>query len=305
MSIRFFVSLIILCAFETGAVAEFPAYDGTVERDAFWAFYNKKVVTGLQVQEKELPEQIAKATDAEARAGLEAELVKVKERLKKPEYFTFATIQDVPGDLKWEDGMSEPEIGDAQAKKGGTMRNYIMSFPPTLRVLGENSNSSFRGYHYDDMEMGLITLHPDTGRVIPAIAKEWAISADNRTVYYRIDPEARFSNGDPIEADDFFSQVSFDLVEIVNGFVEFAAGVAENIFHLWHLIPHEKSERSAVFAAGETKNVTGIAHDSGVFFNWVQITREAAARPRRLFLPMSFTMSCSIWWSWVSSSWLK
>jgi microcin C transport system substrate-binding protein len=89
----------------------------------------------------------------------------------------------------------------------------MLAFPPTLRVLGENSNSSFRGYHYDDMEMGLISLHPETGKVIPAIANEWAVSADNRTVYYRIDPEARFSNGDPIEAEDFFQQVYMQLSE--------------------------------------------------------------------------------------------
>lgn len=192
--------------------ADFPAYDGTVERDAFWAFYNKKVLTGLQGQEKDLAEQVAKA-DAEVKGELEAELVKVRERLKKPEYFSFASLADLPGDLKWEDGLGEPEIGDEKAKKGGTLRNYIMAFPPTLRVLGENSNSSFRGYHYDDMEMGLITLHPDTGRVIPAIAKEWAVSPDNRTVYYRIDPEARFSNGDPIEAEDFFQQFYMQLSE--------------------------------------------------------------------------------------------
>jgi hypothetical protein len=60
---------------------------------------------------------------------LEAELVNVRERLKKPEYFTFAKPEDVPADLKWEDGMNEPEIGDPNAKKGGTMRHYILSFP--------------------------------------------------------------------------------------------------------------------------------------------------------------------------------
>lgn len=194
-------------------MAEFPPYDGTAEREAFWGYYNQKVLTGLQAQEKELAEAVAKEADAGAKAGLEEELAKVRERLRKPEYFTFATIEDLPKDLKWEDGMGEPEIGDAKAKKGGVLRNYILAFPPTLRVLGENSNSSFRGYHYDDMEMGLITLHPDTGKVIPGIAKEWAVSEDNRTVYYRIDPEAKFSNGDPIEAEDFFQQVYMQLSE--------------------------------------------------------------------------------------------
>lgn len=205
--------IVILCVLQAPAWADFPPYDGTVEREAFWDFYNKKVLTGLQADEKSLPEQIAKTQDPEEKAALEAELVKVRERLKKPAFFTFAKIEDLPTDLRWENGQAEPEIGDAKAKKGGTMRNYMLAFPPTLRVLGENSNSSFRSYHYDDMEMGLITLHPETGKVIPAIAKEWAVSADNTTVYYRIDPEARFSNGDPIETEDFFQQFYMQLSE--------------------------------------------------------------------------------------------
>lgn len=192
---------------------DFPSYDGTKEREAFWSFYNKKVLEGLQSQEKDLPAQIAKEADAAKKAELEAELLKVRERLKKPEYFTFAKPEDVPADLKWEDGMNEPEIGDPNAKKGGTLRDYILSFPPTLRVLGENSNSSFRGYQYDDVEMSLINLHPETGRVIPCVAKQWAVSPDNRTVYFRLDPDATFSDGTPVEADDFFNQFYMQLSE--------------------------------------------------------------------------------------------
>jgi len=193
--------------------ADFPPYDGTKEREAFWGFYNKKVLTGLQDQEKDLGAQIAKEADAAKKTELEAELVKVRERLKKPGYFTFASPADVPADLHWENGMDEPEIGDPKAKKGGTQRDYILSFPPTLRVLGENSNSSFRGYQYDDVEMSLINLHPETGRVIPCVAKEWAVSPDSRTVYFRIDPEATFSDGTPVEAEDFFNQFYMQLSE--------------------------------------------------------------------------------------------
>ncbi len=207
--------LVLLALSAGGALhaADFPPYDGTKEREAFWGFYNKKVVEGLQSQEKELPAQIAKETDAAKKTELEAELVKVRERLKRPEYFTFAKPEDVPADLKWEDGMNEPEIGDDNAKKGGSMRLYILSFPPTLRILGENSNSSFRGYQYDDVEMSLINLHPETGRVIPCVAKQWAVSPDNRTVYFRIDPDATFSDGTPIEADDFLNHFYMQLSE--------------------------------------------------------------------------------------------
>ncbi|HYF33738.1 MAG TPA: extracellular solute-binding protein, partial [Prosthecobacter sp.] len=192
--------------------ADFPPYDGTKERDAFWSFYNKKVLTQLQDEEKRLAAEVAKAPEAE-RTALEKELAKTRERLQKPEFFTFAKPEDLPQDLKWEDGADQPDIGDPNAKKGGTLRDWILAFPPTLRVLGENSNSSFRGYQYDEVEMALINLHPDTGQVIPCIAAQWAVSTDNRTVYYRLDPDAKFSNGDPIEPEDFFQQFYMQLSE--------------------------------------------------------------------------------------------
>lgn len=198
--------------------ADFPPYDGTKERDAFWGFYNKKVLTDLQGQEKDLSDQLAKATDAAAKTEIAQQLNAVRERLKKPEYFTFAKPEDVPKDLKWEDGMSEPEIGDEHAKKGGTMRLYVTGFPATLRTVGENSNGSFRSAHYDDTEMSLLgtvgtTLHPDTGRVMPGLAKQWAVSTDKRTVFFRIDPDARWSNGDVVETDDFFLRFYIELSE--------------------------------------------------------------------------------------------
>lgn len=211
--------LVVLVTGACAHAADFPPYDGTKERDAFWAYYNKKVLEKLEGDAKRLPEEIAKAKDATTRADLEKELAKVQERLKKPEFFTFAKIEDVPADLEWEDGSGEPELGDPNAKKGGTMRAYILGFPATLRILGENANGSFRAYIYDDVEMSLLGtagasgLHPDTGRLIPGIAKQWAVSKDNRTVYFRIDPDARFSNGDPIEAEDFFQQFYMQLSE--------------------------------------------------------------------------------------------
>ncbi|MCE9520277.1 MAG: extracellular solute-binding protein [Verrucomicrobia bacterium] len=197
----------------TSPAADFPPYDGTKERDAFWDYYNKKVLANLQGQEKELMEQAAKETDAAKKVVAQEELDAVRERLKKPEFFTFAKPEDVPKDLNWENGMDEPEIGDARAKKGGTIRLYVPGFPATLRIIGENNNGSFRSAHYDDIEMALVALHPDTGKVIPSIAKEWAVTSDKRTVYFHIDPDAKFSNGDPIEADDFFARYYMELSE--------------------------------------------------------------------------------------------
>jgi microcin C transport system substrate-binding protein len=210
-------AILLLAATLASAVpllaSNFPPYDGTAERDAFWDFHNKRVVGQLRTQEKQLADDLAKATDDAAKAALRTELDHVKARLAKPEFFTFATPADLPAGLVWENGLSEPEIGDPQAKKGGTFHSYIPSFPPTIRVLGENSNNAFRGYHYDDIEMGFVGLHPETGAIIPSLAKEWAVSPDSRTVYYRIDPEAKYSDGVPVEADDWFNTFYMQLSE--------------------------------------------------------------------------------------------
>jgi microcin C transport system substrate-binding protein len=186
--------------------AKHPAYDGTKERDAFWAYFNQKHLDGLQQQLQSLTQQLADTEpDTEARAQLQESIADTQKKLAQPEFFSFATPADLPTDLDWQDGLSEPEIGDPKAQKGGTFTSYMLSFPPTIRVLGENSNNFFRGYQYDDIEMGLTSLHPETGNVIPALAKQWAVSADSRTVYFRLHPDATYSDGVPVVADDWFN----------------------------------------------------------------------------------------------------
>lgn len=119
-----------------------------------------------------------------------------------PDFFTFASPEDIPSDLVWEAGLDQPEIGSEQAKKGGVMNLEIQNFPPTFRTFGPDSNHGFRDQFYDNIDMSLVGLHPDTMEVIPGVASEWAVAPDNQTVYFRIDPEARWSHGKPITADD-------------------------------------------------------------------------------------------------------
>ena len=121
----------------------------------------------------------------------------------KPSFFTFAKIEELPADLKWETNLDAPEVGSPDAKKGGTFRQFMTAFPPSLRVVGNDSNNAFRSEHYDNVEMALVEMHPDTGELIPGLADRWAVSPDERTVYYHIDPDATFSDGKPVTADDF------------------------------------------------------------------------------------------------------
>ena len=121
-----------------------------------------------------------------------------------PEFFVFKTPADLPEDLQWDDGMQWPEFSDPEARKGGTLHFFLPSFPPSLRTVGPNSNSSFRSEHWDDIGIAQVSVHPNVeGAYVPGLANQWATSADRTTCYYKLDPEARFSNGDPVKVDDF------------------------------------------------------------------------------------------------------
>jgi microcin C transport system substrate-binding protein len=125
-------------------------------------------------------------------------------------FFQFKTPADIPTDLDWEDGSDLADIGSPNAKKGGTLYLALSDFPRTLRLFGPDSNGSFRPWILDDTRMGLGNRHPnDTSidengnfRYFPGIAQAWAVDPDSPTVYIRINPAARFSDGEPITTDD-------------------------------------------------------------------------------------------------------
>jgi microcin C transport system substrate-binding protein len=122
----------------------------------------------------------------------------------KPTFFIFATPADLPKDLAWENGSDEKPFGDPRALRGGTVNGFMLAWPPTLRFVGPDANHSMRDVFLDDNVISLCQRHPVTRRWYPGLATAWAVSKDKRTVYFRIDPDARFSDGVAITADDFF-----------------------------------------------------------------------------------------------------
>jgi oligopeptide transport system substrate-binding protein len=53
-----------------------------------------------------------------------------------------------------------------------------------------------------DMYMGLITLNND-GKPVPGVAERWEISPDGKSWTFHLRPDTKWSNGDPVTADDF------------------------------------------------------------------------------------------------------
>ena len=185
----------------------------------FPAKWNEQVRNYLErsidLQSEELKRSLAQqlcsvpGSQEHRRAGIQVQsdrlnLSNLIERRKMGDYLVFLRPKDLPDNLNWQDGAQEPELGSAEAVKGGTLRLPLQrSFPNTLRPFGPNSQNATRRYVYDDIDIPLVRIHPGTGNLIPGTADRWAVSADNRTVYFHIDPKATFSNGRPLTTRDY------------------------------------------------------------------------------------------------------
>ena len=116
--------------------------------------------------------------------------------------------ETLPEDIEWQTNDRDPVFASPAAVKGGTYHAALTSFPLTFRVVGPDSNSSFRGAILGN-QLGLIGIHPNTENIIPELATHWAYAADKKTMYFRLDPAARWSDGHPVTSDDFVYTLEF------------------------------------------------------------------------------------------------
>ncbi len=110
----------------------------------------------------------------------------------------------LPADIRWVTNEEDPPVGSAKALRGGTLNSSIDAYPLTFRLVGPNSNDAFASWNRRfTMLFTLVTRHPSTDRFIPWMATHWAIAPDQRTLYFKLDRDARFSDGKPVTARDF------------------------------------------------------------------------------------------------------
>ncbi len=122
--------------------------------------------------------------------------------MSMPGFAGAALPDELPPKLVWVTNDSDPVFASPDARRGGTFRTSMSSFPLTLRRVGPDSNGAFANYLRFN-QLGLVAWHPDTRRPIPSLASSWAFDPNGRTVYYKIDKDARWSDGVPVTAADF------------------------------------------------------------------------------------------------------
>jgi microcin C transport system substrate-binding protein len=113
-------------------------------------------------------------------------------------------IQDVP--VQVQPGESDP-IASLDAKRGGSYVTWGGPFPKSLNAWLDNN--SFSGDISSLMFETLVEMHSTNDDPIGVLAKSWEISPDGKSYTFHIDPAAKWSDGQPVTAEDvqFFYDV--------------------------------------------------------------------------------------------------
>jgi microcin C transport system substrate-binding protein len=102
----------------------------------------------------------------------------------------------------WQTSTDFELIGDPRAVKGGVYREYQLDFPSTLRLNGPEANTVLNSMIGGMVYETLLYLHPTTLDYMPGLATHWQVAPDKMTYRFRLDPNARWSDGQPVVADD-------------------------------------------------------------------------------------------------------
>ncbi|MCE9614899.1 MAG: extracellular solute-binding protein [Lentisphaerae bacterium] len=91
-------------------------------------------------------------------------------------------------------------LASPHAVVGGTLSIFPGPYPPSFNYY--LNNSAFSAEIFSSLYETLITTSPLTADYEPALAQKWTISDDKRTFTFWIDPKARWSDGQPVTAED-------------------------------------------------------------------------------------------------------
>ncbi len=116
--------------------------------------------------------------------------------------------ETLPSNIQWLSNDDAPLIGSPDAKKGGTYRSYLTAFPLTVRTVGPDANAGVRDAILAN-RLSLTTIHKNTEEIIPELATHWAYGEDKKTMYFKLDKRAMWSDGEKVTAEDYQFTLDF------------------------------------------------------------------------------------------------
>ena len=113
--------------------------------------------------------------------------------------------------ISWETNNDINIIGDANAIKGDTLKFLAGDvFPNTLRAFGKETRSQLNGVIETMVYETLLNFDAETFNLEPQIATHWRVLSDSMTFLFRIDPNAKFSDGREVTSRDVIA--SYDIL---------------------------------------------------------------------------------------------
>ena len=91
-------------------------------------------------------------------------------------------------------------LADPYAKKGGTLRFSAFQAPKSLNYYVDSNTYTYQVFGM--MFEPLLGIDPVTTEFIPCLACRWTVSDDLLTYTFELDPEAKWSDGQPVTAED-------------------------------------------------------------------------------------------------------
>jgi microcin C transport system substrate-binding protein len=127
---------------------------------------------------------------------------------KKAEKNSLPEKASIVQDLPWEGdpstippSLSKPNpVASPNAVRGGMFRVYSHQYPKSLNYYLEQFSTTAEIFRM--MFEPLASYHPITLDTIPRLARDWKISADKKKFTFYLDPNAKWSDGKPVSAED-------------------------------------------------------------------------------------------------------
>lgn len=115
-------------------------------------------------------------------------------------------VADMPEEVQWL--TSKPaDLGSPETKVGGVFRMTLPEYPQTFRFMGPGNTLIAKNLIWTSAN--LVATNPETQEPMPYAATHWAFGADGRTVYFKLNEQAKWSDGVPCTADDFLFSWEF------------------------------------------------------------------------------------------------
>lgn len=105
-------------------------------------------------------------------------------------------------ELPWQNAEAHAPIGTPTARKGGRVRlSNAGPFPAHFLRFGGGEAQFFHQNLRAATDIPMVCRHPLTGNPTAGVAEAWAITG--HTVWFRLNPAARYNNGRPVRAGDY------------------------------------------------------------------------------------------------------